>query len=135
MADGFTAKVVGLAELGRAFRKLDAELPVEANRRLAGIAGIVASIVRGMLPHRLGVAADSVQASDEGLTLGGPSAPYYPWLDYGGNVGRKRSVHRPYVSGGRYLYPTLKAQAGETARALEDAAADVARKAGFEVRR
>ncbi len=38
---------------------------------------------------------------------GGARFPYYPWLEYGGRVGRNNSVYRARVRRGRYIYPAL----------------------------
>jgi hypothetical protein len=61
-------------------------------------------------------------------------APYEPWLDFGGRVGRNRSIKRDLVQGGRYLYPTIAEHADDISQQAEDAVHDVAQQAGFETR-
>jgi hypothetical protein len=61
--------------------------------------------------------------------------PYYPWLDFGGRVGRSRSVVRPYLKQGRYIYRAYFANRDRFAQLLEDTLVDVARQAGLEVQR
>ena len=38
---------------------------------------------------------------------GGARYPYAGWLEFGGHVGRRHAVHRPWIPRGRYLYPAL----------------------------
>lgn len=64
---------------------------------------------------------------------GGRKAPYYPWLDFGGRVGRDRSVSRRFIEGGRYLYPSWSANRRSVLDALAEGVARAARDAGLEV--
>ena len=59
--------------------------------------------------------------------------PYYPWLDFGGKVGPKRSVERPFRREGRYIYPGFGEQRDEIHRALVNSLINVADSAGIEV--
>lgn len=134
MADSI--RVTGVAELARAFRKMDAELPKELKARFLKIAERVADVARNSLPERTGRARTSIKAKASpkgaGIAFGGSVAPYEPWLDFGGRVGRNRSIERERVSGGRYVYPAIASQKEETARAVELAITEVAHDAGFE---
>jgi hypothetical protein len=67
------------------------------------------------------------------VSVGGKKAPYYPWLDFGGKTGRKKSVIRPFYKEGRYLYPTLRKINPEIQAALAGALEQVARDAGLDV--
>ena len=67
------------------------------------------------------------------VVAGGKKAPYYPWLDFGGRVGRNRSVERRFIDGGRYLYPSWSANRKSILVALAESVARVARDAGLEV--
>lgn len=117
-------QVQGLGQLRSALRKVQADLPKELNVEFGRIAEQVAARVRPLVPHRSGKAAASVQGKSGGkIAFGGRQAEYYPWLDFGGRVGRGRSVIRPIVSGGRYVYPTIADSRdlieGETEKAIE----------------
>ena len=75
------------------------------------IADDVVVAVRSKVPYRSGKARNTYQATmgatGAELSFGGPAAPYVPWLEFGGQAGRSGAA-RPYVPGGRYLYPTLR---------------------------
>ena len=138
-------KVEGLAEFSRNLKKLDADLPKALRVALNESAGLVVDYARPKIPSRSGRARGSVKTASTRTAArvrgGGNRAPYYPWLDFGGSVGRGRtgrgtgSVHRPFKKDGRYIYDgyfKLKAS-GEFQTTLEAALLDVARQAGIEV--
>ncbi len=71
------------------------------------------------------------------IRAGGRKAPYFPWLDFGGDRrGRGGGIaSRPFLKEGRYLYRSYfdQARSGEFQKVLERALLDVARQAGVEV--
>ena len=75
------------------------------------IADDVVTTVRGRVPHRTGAARSSYMvtmgSTGAEIAFGGERAPYVPWLEFGGKAGRS-GASRPYVPGGRYLYPTIR---------------------------
>lgn len=75
------------------------------------IADDVLAYVRGRIPRVTGNAAGSYKVTQGQLgteiSLGGSEAPYVPWLEFGGKAGRS-GAKRPYVPGGRYLYPGIR---------------------------
>jgi hypothetical protein len=132
-------KVEGLNQFARNLKKLDADLPKALRVALNSSAELVVDRARPDVPRRSGRARGSIRPRSTRtavrVTGGGRRAPYYPWLDFGGRVGRRRSVARAFMKDGRYIYDAyfkLKA-AGEFQEALEDALLDVARQAGVEV--
>lgn len=58
------------------------------------------------IPRLSGSAASSGKLSDSTVRFGG-GLEYYPWLEFGGSVGRGGSVKRTKIQSGRYLFPTL----------------------------
>lgn len=48
--------------------------------------------------------AEGLQAT---VHHGGARFPYAGWLEFGGHVGRRHAVARPWIPRGRYLYPAL----------------------------
>lgn len=128
--------VEGLREFTAALRKSDRSLGPEVRKALNVVAEGVAADVRRGVPRRTGRAAASVKASSTAtagrLAFGGTKAPYYPWLDFGGKVGRNRSVTRPFIPEGRYVYPTIRRHGPDLARELEEALAGVIRRAGLD---
>lgn len=99
------------------------------------------------------------------VTGGGAKAQYYAWLDFGGTVGRGRrstttitlytdrtgrvrlrrgattrvgktgTAVRPFIKGGRYLYPTYKLKRAWMRNRLEQAVMDACGSAGLAVKR
>lgn len=114
-------KVRGLRELERGARALFEDIEDDAEHKLLSVASQTATIVRAKVPHVSGRLAASVDASPTGdgadLAIGG-GVPYAGWIEFGGTRGR------PYVSAGRYLFPTAKAAADDAGKAGENAARD-----------
>jgi len=130
-------KVAGLAEFNRNLKRLDRELPKALRLAHNEAATIVVDWAQPKVPRKTGAAARSVKAKStrtESRVVGGSAkVPYYPWLDFGGRVGRQRSVHRAFHSDGRYLYPGLGANRERINDVLLASLLDVARQAGVEV--
>lgn len=129
--------VKGLAEFNRGLRKLDSEAPKGLRIALNGVADSLVQKVRPQIPRKSGAAANSLKAkstrTSARISMGGRTAPYMPWLDFGGRVGRDRSVHRKFFKEGRYLYPTLRRERPEIEKLLGQALTAVARNAGLDV--
>jgi len=110
-------KIQGLAEFNRSLRQISSELPKELRQALNVGAQLVVDWAAPRVPARSGRARRSVRATSTRtaaqVTGGGARTPYYPWLDFGGRVGRKRRVHRPFLAGGRYIYPGYDARKDE----------------------
>lgn len=111
--------VTGLRELNAALKALDADAQKAMSAALKEIAEGVASDVRSLVPRRSGRLAASYKprgsAKGAAIAFGGSSAPYAPWIEFGGSVGKghdRRAPHsgatkRAIVKGGRYLYPAI----------------------------
>lgn len=130
-------KIDGLNEFVRNLRKLDAELPKQLRVGFNVAAQLVVDYARPRVPHRSGRAAGSIRARSTRTTVrvseGGNRAPYMPWLDFGGKVGRRKSVHRPFIKEGRFLYAGLVNERERIHGAVVDALLTAARNAGVEV--
>ena len=138
-------KVQGLREVVAALREADAEVPKRLREYLLPIARLVAARTAAKVPRDTGDAAGSVSARagqrGASVAVGGASAPYFPWLDYGGSVGKGHrpgvpwsgSVVRPWMPGGRYVYPTIAEHRDEIAEAALDAVERSATDAGLKV--
>ncbi len=103
-------KLVGAAqaaELASALRNVSEDIADLVASELEDIAKGVVSDARAKVPHRTGAAQASYRANGTAVSMG--DVPYVPWLEFGGKVGRKNSVSRPYKRGGRYLYPAISA--------------------------
>jgi hypothetical protein len=153
-------RVDGLREFTRNLKRLDSNLPKMVRIALNEAAGLVADDAARLVPRRSGRAARSLRArstrTEARVTGGGPRAVYYPFLDFGGTVGRGKraavavgrgrrrtadqaarggSVKRPFYADGRYLYPTYyrHRDSGRFQAVLSTALVDVARQAGIGV--
>lgn len=137
MADRATVKVSGLKEFNRALRTMDADLPKGLRIALNGCADFLIEKTRSQIPQKSGKAARSLKARSTRtavrIAVGGNKAPYYPWLDFGGHVGRHGSVARPFYREGRYLYPTLRRNRDEFTKIMQDSIVHVAEAAGLDV--
>jgi hypothetical protein len=132
-------RIHGLAEFRRDLRKLDRELPKALRIALNEAANIVVDDARPRIPRRTGRAAATLKAKSTGTAVrvaaGSTRAPYYPWLDWGGRVGRRKSVQRAFLKEGRYIYPSYHRNQDRFEEVLSKALTDVATQAGLDVDR
>lgn len=140
-------EVRGLRELNAAFRGMDKELNRQLRRSFLEIARMVATRASSKVPRGpSGKAARSIRPratqKGAGVTKGDANTPYYPWLDFGGSVGKGHrpripwsgSVKRDAPKGGRYIYPTIAESTTEIREAVVDAIERAADTAGFETK-
>ena len=110
-------KIEGLADFNRSLRKINSDLPKELRKALNTGAGLIVDWAAPRIPMKSGKARRSLRASSTRtaaqVTGGSFRVPYYPWLDFGGKVGRQKSVHRAYMAGGRYIYAGYDAKKTE----------------------
>lgn len=134
---GSPIRVEGLDDMRKALRAIDKNLGKGLRTALNTASSFLISKAQPLIPRKSGKAAASLKArSSQNLVriaVGGKKAPYYPWLDYGGNVGVNDSAHRPFLKDGRYLYPTLSLYRADFDTILSDSLDDVARDAGLDV--
>lgn len=130
-------KVEGLREFQRNLKKLDSDLPKALRLALNDAADVVVSDARSLVPRRSGRAAGTIRAKSTQrvarVSEGGSRAPYMPWLDFGGRVGRRNSVIRRVLPEGRYLYRAYFDHRDQFKERLNEALLDVVRRAGLEV--
>lgn len=131
-------EVRGIRQLTSALKKMDGDLDKELKSAFRAIAETVSAAAAGKVPKQTGRAASSIKprSSTRGASIafGGTRAPYYPWLDFGGRVGKNKSISRPFIKEGRYVYPAIREE-GDLIRAKTDEALErLARAAGFETK-
>lgn len=130
-------KVEGLSTFVRDLKKLDRELPKALRLAFNQAADIVVQDARAKIPTKSGRAKSTVRAKStqtaSRISGGGKRAPYYPWLDFGGRVGRNKSVRRPFLTEGRYIYDSFYRNRPRYVELLEASLLDAARSAGVEV--
>jgi len=130
----------GLSDFRKALKDVDGELAKLMRVALNEAAEAVAQRVRPQFPHRLGYARKSVRASStqkaSRVRIGGTKRAKHPaWLDFGGRVGRKHSVSRPFKRKGRYLFPTYEKMknSDELTEILDNGLQRLARQAGLHI--
>lgn len=135
MADAIA--IDGLNQFVRNLKAMDREVPKALRLAFNAAADVVVQDARPKVPSRSGKARGSVRARStqtaSRVVGGGSRAPYYPWLDFGGRVGRRGSIDRPFLKYGRYIYAAWYANQPRYVKLLEDALLDAARSAGIEV--
>ncbi len=132
-------KIDGLKKFSKNLKRLDSDLPKALRLALNEAANVIVDDAKPRVPSRSGKAKRSVKAQSTRtkarVSGGGGRALYYPFLDFGGRVGRKRSVHRPFKKKGRYIYRAYfdARDSGEFQDALTENLIRVASSAGIEV--
>lgn len=130
-------KIDGLTQFVRNLKKINSDLPKALRVGFNDAAQIIVDYAKPKVPVKSGKAAKSIKARSTSTAVrvseGGNSAPHMPWLDFGGKVGRHKSVVRPFYREGRFLYAGLNAKSDEIHTAINDALLDTVRAAGIEV--
>lgn len=132
-------QVDGLRQFTRALKQLDTDLPKMVRIALNDAAQLVIDEALPHVPKRTGKAARSMRGQSTRnavrVTEGGNRAPYMPWLDFGGRVGRKKATRRAFSPDGRFLYPAYfrLRDDGSFVDVMSEALVDVARSAGVEI--
>jgi hypothetical protein len=123
--------------LARQFDGLGGDVQKDVNREVGLITGRMVQRIRARVPSKSGRARASVRAKGGKITAGGPGAPHYPWLEFGGSTkvpGAGRRVRRDFVKTGRYIFPTISEGKAKDLEAVEKAVARVAEKHGLDTR-
>lgn len=131
-------RITGLRDLQRALKQADGESQKRLRVVLNKAADIVVDDAAQLVPRGAsGAARASLKARSgqrEAIAVGGSrKALYYPWLDFGGRVGKKRSVERKFIKSGRYLYPAWSDNRKKVLDLLADEIVEVAKSVGLEV--
>lgn len=130
-------QIDGLRQIVRALRAVSSDAPKALRIAANNAADLVVVTARAGMPVRSGKARKSVKAKSTRtaarVSEGGNKAPYTPWLDYGGKVGRNNSATRPFIADGRYVYPAYRAKRGEFEKLLRDELHAIVSAAGLEM--
>ena len=130
-------KIEGLRELQKALKDADGESQKRLRIVFNEVAETIVQGARRRMPTKTGAAKSSVRATsgqrEAKVSAGSKKAPYVPWLDYGGSVGRNKSVTRPFVKGGRYVYPTYHSNKDSIQKALVEQLTKLLREVGLDV--
>lgn len=120
-------KIEGLKDFQAALRDAEEGLQKQLRVVFNEAADAVVASARPFIPRRSGRLAGTLKASsgqrEASVKLGGVKTPYAGFIEFGGRVGRRRSVIRRFVPGGRSLYPAVQREEGQLtdimARGLE----------------
>lgn len=130
----------GLDEFRAGLRKMDSALPREVQKAANKAAQLVVARTRPRIPTgpaRNGHVRSSLKVASSQravrVAYGGSRYPYAGWLDFGGRVGRKKSVKRQFIKQGRYVWKSYAEISPRVRAALDEALDDVARKSGISI--
>lgn len=130
-------RVEGLTRFKNALRALGPDAAKALRVALNKAVEAIADDARRKVPTRTGKARASIRAASSQtaarVQAGGRKAPYFPWLDFGGRVGIRRSVKRSWRPEGRYLYVAYKQNRDDLVIGIEHAVSAAARDAGLTV--
>lgn len=126
-------RVEGLRDTKRNLRKIGGPALIkELGREMKDIGGVVVAEAKPDIPVRTGAARASIRATAAGKVIfGKKSVPYAGWLDFGGAVGRNRSVRRPKVRAGRYVFASYRREQPRIVRLLTAMLDRMTQKAGL----
>lgn len=128
-------RATGLRELQAALKAADGQTQKQLRVVLNDAADVVTSGARQLVPTRSGRARGSVRSTssqrEARVTGGGGRAKHYAWLDFGGRVGRKHAVSRPFLADGRYIYATYNRRRPWVLRRLQDGLAALVKQMGW----
>ena len=130
-------RVDGLTNLQKQLKAAENASPTMLRLALNDVSQVIVNVAKPRVPVRTGAAAGSLRAASTAtkarVSAGGTRAPYYPWLDFGGAVGPNKSVRRPFIRGGRYIYEAYSQEHKNILRLLEKRMAQVVTDAGLDV--
>lgn len=133
-------QIQGLREITRSLRRIDPEIAKAMKAAGNKAAQLVVDTAQPRVPTgpgKGGHAASSIKAASTGkaarVSAGGKKYPYYPWLDFGGRVGPNKSVQRPFLKEGRYIWAAFADRRDEITQVMADELSEMARRAGLDV--
>lgn len=129
---GIRVQATGLKEFRRALRAADAQLPRELRKALNAVGQAIVNEAVPKMPKKSGKLRASVRARStqtEGrVIVGKANVQYAGFIEFGGSVGRNRSVKRTFVKQGRYLYPAYQRRLPEVRRLTEQVVNELAQR-------
>jgi hypothetical protein len=133
-------RIDGLKQFQKALKAMSSDLPKALRIASNNAANIIVADAKPKVPTgpgKGGHAADSVKAASTQTAArvqgGGNKYPYYPWLDFGGSVGRKKHVRRPFFKRGRYIWASFADNQAKVVDQLTEGITSVAEAAGLKV--
>jgi hypothetical protein len=130
--------IVGLREVQRSLREVDAGLPKQIRLIFNEATGLIVDYSKAHIEVKSGRAKASIKARSSQRTaavaIGGGRAPYTPWLDFGGEGRRRgRPSARPFIREGRYVYKGLRLHHDDITAIMSKGLTELVQSAGLEV--
>jgi hypothetical protein len=135
-------EIQGLAELSRALKQVDSEIPIKLRPGFMKVAKAIAADIQSKLPGSLKKAIGTrATQKGAGITFPGGEArgplDFYPWYDFGGSTGRHHRVGVPFSGAvtrewwheGRYVYPTIQEDRPQIEEMVDDVIQDACKRA------
>lgn len=135
--DPIRVKIKGLREFENALRLLGDKAPKELKQAGKKAAQLIVDDAKPRVPVGPGVgghARDSIKVTSTGIQAYGRNYPYGPWLEFGGRVGIRRSVKRPFIKEGRYIFAAVDKKSDLVKDLIQAAIVDAAKAAGLDVK-
>lgn len=133
-------KITGLRDLQAALRAMDGESQKKLRLVLNKVAQLVVDDAAPRVPlgpgkggHARNTLKPMSSQREVQVRGGGKRSSYYPWLDFGGTVGRHRSVKRSFLHKGRYIYPAWDRKRDDAIDLLQKSLVDLAQEVGLRV--
>lgn len=133
-------RIEGLKEFQRALKSMGPELPKGLRLAANSAAELIVKDAQPKVPvgpAKGGHASSSLKAASTRTAArvqgGGKKYPYYPWLDFGGGVGPRKSNKRPFLKRGRFIWNSYAENQDQVQGQLAAALSQVAIDAGLEV--
>lgn len=92
------------------------ELEVAEERLVEGVRDLMSELSseaaddardRARRGKKTGASMNSIRALGP-VVRAGDDVPWYGFADFGGRVGKDRSIYRTYIKGGRWLFPAVR---------------------------
>lgn len=107
-------RVEGLRDLQAALKAIDGEAQKQLRLVLNDAAGVVVRGAQRRAPVKTGAYRNTIKVAssqrEARVKAGSAKVAYAGFIDYGGSVGRHKSVKRPFIKTGRVVYPAYYAQ-------------------------
>jgi hypothetical protein len=130
-------KIDGLTVLSKRLQGISKDAPKALRQANNEAAALVVEAAKPKVPALTGRARATLKArstrSQARAQGGSARASYFPWLEFGGRVGRKNATRRNFVKAGRYLYPGYLKRRQEIYAELEKQLIDLCREHGLDV--
>lgn len=130
-------KITGLKEFRDALKRMDDNAVGQLKVAHNSAAELVAQVASARFPKRTGKAAGTIKPKSTRLESrvsgGSKRVPWFAFIDFGGRVGKHKSVRRQFIKSGRYLWPAYADNREKVQEILVASMVQLAQDAGLDV--